>query len=100
MEQRVIIIEESQIEVVKEILENHRINYREAGFPNGIVTVSEKYESEMNQEKHNVKRVRSTHEQRRKFAQHLGCKDIPEAIVKVGGGINFNRRFKAEFEKV
>jgi len=98
MSKVVIIIDESDTENVSNILNNHRIEYHLAGYPNGRVKVIESYNSKMNIKKSN-KRSSKDHTNMVKFAKQLGYSDISEAIKENGSGANFRRKFKKEFTK-
>lgn len=94
---RILIVKEKDYQVVKQILENHRIKLIDSD-EDIIINKTIQIESRLNKSKGKTRNYAiSEHDRLRKFATQLGCKDISEAIKECGGGIQFKRRFKKEF---
>ena len=89
MKQFIIIVNQTQISLTKAILEENKINYREAGYPDGKVVVKESYPSKMNK-----------HTDMRNFAKEEGYVSVTDAIGAMGSALVFKRKFNQYLEKL
>jgi hypothetical protein len=89
MKEIVFIINEDKRDVVRALFEQNNIPYREAGYPDGKVVVTESFNSKMN-----------TYTDLLTFSQGLGYTSILGAIAGVGSSYTLKKMYKSHKEKL
>ena len=88
MKNQLLLIEETQIVLAKDILNNHRVLFSEADFHKDKVMIKQQYNS------------KDIHKQLLKFAKKKGFNNLSEAFNRTkGGAVAFRKQFDKEILK-